>query len=538
MNPDPQIPDDKDISSELAAALGDISPEELMRAAEPPRGASGVPGAGGGGGAGAQEHAAGSAGGAHGGGRSGGRSGGRGHGRGHGHGHHTEERVKIPGTIVGVRGADVLVDIGGKAEAFIPAEEFDTPPQVGEAHLFVSQGFDRETGQMRLSLREARASARWDSLKVGDIVEARVTGQNIGGLELDVKGIKAFMPKSQVDVLRHENFTQFINHKLDCEVSEIDRRGKRLLLSHRRVLERKAAEQRDQVKGTLAAGQRMTGTVKRLTDFGAFVDIGGIDGLLHVSDISWARVNKPGDVLKVGEQIEVEILKIDPERDRISLGRKQLSADPWTLAATNYHVGDTVDGRITRLMDFGAFCEVEAGLEGLIPVSEITYGRRIGHPREVLKEGDAVRVSVLLVDADKRKLSLSLKALTADPWTGVAERYTKDAVVSGAVVRTTNFGAFIQLEEGVEGLAHISELADKHVRTPEEVVKPGQVVQCRVLSVDGEQRRISLSLRTAPAEKAASGAGAAAGDSAAAAGAPAEPAKPKKKRPVRGGLSF
>lgn len=496
VNIQPQGLDDNEINRELAAAIGDIKPDEMMRGAPAPRR----------------------------------------HGHGHHRGHdHSEERNRIPGTVVGIRDADVLVDIGGKAEAFIALDEFDVPPQIGEAHQFVSQGFDRETGQMRLSLREAKAQARWDSLKVGDIVEARVTGQNIGGLELDVKGIKAFMPKSQVDVARHENFTQFIGHKLDAEVTEIDRRGKRLLLSHRRILERRLAEQRDQVKGTLEVGQRLTGTVKRLTEFGAFVDIGGIDGLLHVSDISWARVNKPEDVLKVGEQLEVQILKFDPARDRISLGRKQLSADPWTVAAANYRVGEAVNGRVTKLMEFGAFCELEPGIEGLIPVSEITFARRINHPREVLKEGDSVRVSIIATEPEKRKLTLSLKALMQDPWSNIAEKYSKDTVVSGMVMRTTNFGAFIQLEEGVEGLAHISELADKHVRTPTDVVKPGEVVQCRVLSVDPEQRRISLSLRQPPAERAA------AAETGAAEGAPDAPAaaaKSKKKRPLRGGLSF
>lgn len=501
VNIQPQGLDDSDLNRELAAAMGDLKPEEMLQAAPAkPR----------------REN--------------------RGHG--HGHAHDPEhDRGRIQGTVVGVRGQDVLVDIGGKSEAFISLEEFDAPPQVGETHHFVSQGFDRESGLMRLSLREAKAHASWDSLKVGDVVEGRVTGQNIGGLELDVKGIKAFMPKSQVDVLRHENFAQFLGHKLECEVTEIDRRGKRLLLSHRRVLERKLAVQRDEIKGTLAVGQKLPGTVKRLTDFGAFVDIGGIDGLLHVSDISWSRVNQPADVLKVGEQIEVQILKIDPSKDRISLGRKQLSPDPWTLAATNYRVGEGVDARVTKLMEFGAFAELEPGIEGLIPVSEISYSRRINHPREVLKEGDSVRVSILAVDGEKRKITLSLKALMTDPWANITEKYQKDMVVSGAVMRTTNFGAFIQLEEGVEGLAHISELSDKRISTPAEVVKPGQVVQCRVLGVDPAARRISLSLRQPPPERPAAptvdhSATHAPADAAAA------PAKSKKKRPMRGGLWF
>lgn len=443
------------------------------------------------------------------------------------------ERGRIHGTIVAVRGDDVLIDIGGKSEAFCPTEEFspEHPAQVGQSMSFVPQGFDRETGQMRLSLKAGKTHVDWDSIRIGDVIEARVTGVNIGGLELDVRGVRGFMPKSQVDINRLEHFTQFVNHKMECEIVEIDRRGKTVLLSRRRVLEKQREVARSEARQTLAEGQVRSGVVRRLADFGAFVDIGGIDGLLHVSDISYARVNNPAEVLKVGDEIQVQVLKVDTAKDRISLGMKQLKADPWTLIEGNYKPSQTIDGRVTRLAEFGAFVELEPGVEGLLPVSEMSWTKRVRHPRELLKEGDSVRAQIMTIDPAQRRISLSLKSLGADPWSTVQERYTPQSTVTGVVTRIAPFGAFVQLEEGVEGLAHISELSDKHVRSVGDAVKEGQVVQARILGVDLAQRRISLSLKSpyvAPAEAATE----------TAASAAPTPAKKEKKRPLRGGLSW
>jgi len=441
-----------------------------------------------------------------------------------------EERGRIRGRIVSIRGAEVFVDYGGKAEGFIPLDEFesDQPPQVGQVYEFIPHGFDRDSGQMRLSLRDVKHDVDWSTLQVGDVIEGRVTGTNIGGLELQLHGVRAFMPKSQVDVVRHEDFRPFVGKRLECEITEIDRRGKNVLVSRRRVLEKRLAEERAALREQLEAGQVRAGTVRRLADFGAFVDIGGIEGLLHISDMSHARVQHPKDVVKVGQELQVKILKIDPERNRISLGIKQLAPDPWELVEANYRAGGTVEGRVTRLMDFGAFVELEPGIEGLIPISELSWGQRVRHPRDVVNEGDHVRVVVLGVEGAKRRISLSLKALTSDPWHDIAARYPVNAVISGAVMRLAAFGAFIQLEEGVEGLVHISELSHERVRSVGDVVKEGEVVQCRVLGVDPEQRRISLSIK-AVTESAAP-----------AADTVAEPPPPRKerKRPLRGGLSW
>ena len=324
-----------------------------------------------------------------------------------------------------------------------------------------------------------------------------------------------------------------MGHWLECEVTEIDRRGKKVVLSRRRVLERQREEDRQQLRFQLAEGQVRKGVVRRLADFGAFVDLGGIDGLLHISDMSYSRLNHPSDVLKEGDEIEVKILKMDLVKDRISLGTKQLAADPWTLMAGKYHVGDTLDGRVTRLLDFGAFVELEPGIEGLIPLGELSWTQRVHHPREIVNPGDAVRVAILAVSAEKRKISLSLKALAADPWNGVTERFQPEAVVSGAVTRLTEFGAFVQLEEGIEGLVHISQLSEQRVRSVKDVVDVGQVLKVRILAVDPAQRRISLSLKGLAGETAAA-------EQTAAAGAEAAPAPRKKerKKPLRGGLSW
>lgn len=445
-----------------------------------------------------------------------------------------DERGRIRGTILSIRGTDVFVDVGGKSEGLLSLDEFgpDTPPLIGQVVNVVPQGFDRESGLMRLSITGALQHGDLSSVKVGDIVKARVSGSNVGGLELRVQGLRCFMPLSQIDVVRHDDLHSFLGHWLECEVAEVDRRGKNLILSRRRVLERQRAVEREHLQEQLAEGQVRKGKVSRLADFGAFVDLGGIDGLLHVSDMSYSRVDRPASVLKVGEEVEVKILKIDAGKGRISLGLKQLAPDPWTLVPANYRVGDVVDGQVTRLADFGAFVEVTPGVEGLIPLSEMSWTQRVMKPSQVLKTGDHVRVSVMAVDGEKRKLTLSLKALSSDPWQTVAERYVIDSTVSGAVTRLADFGAFVQLEEGVEGLIHISQLSDKHVRRVQEVVEPGKVVQVRILAVDPSQRRISLSMKPRVVEPSPD-------DIAAAQVAEmAQTKKRERKKPLRGGLSW
>jgi small subunit ribosomal protein S1 len=442
----------------------------------------------------------------------------------------TDESGRVRGRIVEVRGSDVFVDIGGKSEAVVPLHEFDAndPPQSGQMLSFSMHGMDADSGLMRLSLREARPDPDLSSLQVGEVIEARVTGMNIGGLELMTRTLRAFMPKSQIDLLRVEDLTPYIGRRLECEVTEMDRRGKRIVVSRRRVLERQRAEQREQALSELQAGQTRQGVVRRLVDFGAFVDIGGMEGLLHVSDMSYGRVQHPSEIVQEGQPIEVQVLRVDRERNRISLGLKQLEPDPWTLVDANYRPGSTVEGRVVKLMNFGAFVQLEQGVEGLIPVSEMSWTQHVRHPRDLLSEGDTVRVSILNVDPGQRRISLSLKALGPDPWQGIEQRLSADAVVSGAVTRLTDFGAFVQLEEGVEGLVHISEMSHRRVRSPGEVVKEGDVVKVRVKSVDSEQRRIALSIKAASDDGKAEAAERHEG--------PQRKQPRKRKRPLRGGL--
>ncbi len=445
--------------------------------------------------------------------------------------HAAHERGRVQGRIIGVRGADVFVDIGGKSEAIVAFSEFEEhhPPEAGQTHEFVMHGLEADSGLMRLSLREARLQADLDTLRNGDVIEGRVSGVNLGGLELVAGHLRAFMPKSQVELERVEDFAPYIGRRLECEITEIDRRNRTLVVSRRRMLERERAVQRDQLKGELAVGQVRQGVVRRLTDFGAFVDLGGLEGLVHISDLQHGHVFHPRDVLKVGDEVEVKVLKIDLEKDRVSLGLKQLAPDPWELVPANVRVGDQIHGKVARLADFGAFVEIQPGVDGLLPVSEMSWTQRVRRPHDLLKVGDSVRCAVLSVDPEKRRIGLSLKALADDPWKGVQERYPADSVVSGRVKQLAEFGAFIELEEGVEGLVHISEMSEQHVRTPGDVVKIGDVVQVRVKSVDVEQRRVSLSLKLAQPQTSA------AQDASAAPGAPPKQQK-KPKKVLRGGL--
>jgi small subunit ribosomal protein S1 len=360
---------------------------------------------------------------------------------------------------------------------------------------------------------------------VGQTVEGTVTGVNKGGLEVNVKGMRAFMPAGQVDVYHVPDLSQFMNQKITAEVMAFERSDRNLVLSRRNIVERQREEQKKTLLAELAEGQVRRGTVRSVTDFGAFVDLGGIDGLLHVSEMSFRRVRNPGEVVKVGDVLDVKVLKIDRESGKLSLSLKQArGTDPWSDAGTKYAAGVAVTGRVTKVENFGAFIEVEEGIEGLLPNSAKSY-RRIKSPAEIVKEGDTLRLVVLSVDPVARRMSFSLKQAGPDPWGSVHERFTTDSLISGVVTRVVDFGAFVELEPGLEGLIHISELSDQPLRSAANAVKPGQEVKVRVLEIDKESRRMSLSLKRAVGSVEAGGAPAA--------------ATPKKKRPeLRGGLDF
>ncbi len=402
--------------------------------------------------------------------------------------------------VVGINKDDIFVELPDKRQGLVSAEEFeDIPlPEEGQTLELQIRGYDSRDDLVLLSRQGAAVEAAWDTLAKGQVLEGRVTGSNKGGLEIDVDGIQAFMPISQIELFRVEDTSSYINQKFRCQVMEIDKSNRNVVVSRRALLEEEAAEARKELLDKLVEGKVVPGVVKTIMPYGAFVDIGGTDGLLHISDMSHTRVNNPEDVVKVGQQLEVQVLKFDRESGKISLGLKQILADPWDEVAAKYAPDELVTGRVTKLADFGAFVELSPGVEGLIPIGELSFSR-INHPSEVIKEGDTPQVRILSVELDRRRISLSLKRVGEDPWMGASVRWPVGSVVEGLVTRTADFGAFVQLTNGVEGLVHISELSDAHVRAVEEVVQSGQSVKVKVVSVDEEARRISLSIKQASA---------------------------------------
>jgi len=423
---------------------------------------------------------------------------------------------------------EVFVDFGGKSQGIAAFSQFETEPKVGDEIEFGVERYDAHEGLLILNRKGATATnVSWENLEVGQIVEGTVTGMNKGGLELQVKNMRAFMPSGQVDIYFQKDISTFIGQRMKAEVTQFDAAAKNLIISRRNILEREKEEAKQKMIAEIAEGQVRRGTIRTIMDYGAFVDLGGMDGLLHVSEMSFKRGVKPSELVKEGDIVEVKIIKFDRETGKLSLSLKQTGPNPWEHAGERYAVGSSITGRVSKVENFGAFIEVEEGIEGLLPVSEISY-QRVKHPSDVLKEGDTLRLVVLSMDLVAHKLSFSLKQAGPDPWKTVAERYATDMIVTGTVTRVVDFGAFVELEPGLEGLVHISELADHHVKSSAAVVKPGQEVRVRVLEVDPKARRISLSIRRAvevvvPAETAA---------------APVTPAKPKKKQQLRGGLDW
>lgn len=435
------------------------------------------------------------------------------------------------GKVISVSKDDIFVDFGGKSQGIISRTQYvDMPePQVGEEIEVSVDRYDPREGLLILSRKGATATkVNWETLEVGQIVEGTVTGMNKGGLEVDIKGMRAFMPAGQVDIFHVHDISQFLNQRLTAEVTQFDRSAKNLIISRRNVLEQQREEAKKKLMEELAEGQMRHGTVRSIMEYGAFVDLGGVDGLIHVSEIAFRRVRHASEVVKEGDVVEVKVLKINKETGKISLSLKQAMPDPWANAGERYPVGSTITGRVSKVESFGAFIEVEEGVEGLLPVSEMSY-QRIGRPSDVVKVGDTLKLVVLSVDPLNRRMSFSLKQAGPDPWATVGDRYATEMVVPGKVTRVVDFGAFVELEPGLEGLVHISEISPQRVRTPNDAVKVGQEVRVRVLDIDKENRRVALSIKGA--QEAAPAPEAAAATSAA--------PQPKKNRPqLRGGLDF
>ncbi len=411
----------------------------------------------------------------------------------------------LQGRIVKLHEKDVIVDFGYKSEGLVPIEQFTQPDgsvqvQVGDLiDVMVDRQGEQPEGYILLSHQKASRLRSWDNLEKahrdGLVVSGRVTGRIKGGLSVDV-GVPAFMPGSQIDVRPIHNLDSFLDQDIPVKIVKLNRRRGNVVVSRKMAVEEEQLVRKSAALQVLAEGAIVTGVVKNLTEYGAFIDLGGMDGLLHVSDMSYGRVNHPSEIVSAGDEITVRVLKFDREKERISLGLKQMIPDPWESIQERYPGGSKVIGRVVSVTDYGAFVELEPGVEGLIHISEMTWSRRMKHPSKVVKAGDQVESVVLDVKPRERRVSLGIKQLEADPWTTVADRYAIGSVVEGRVRKLTDFGAFIEIEEGIDGLVHISDLSwTKRVKHPSEVVKKGQLVQAVILNIDAPNRRLSLGVK-------------------------------------------
>ncbi|HEU5352110.1 MAG TPA: S1 RNA-binding domain-containing protein [Terracidiphilus sp.] len=406
---------------------------------------------------------------------------------------------QIQGTVLSVTADQVFVDIGFKVEGVLPLSAFGKDDLRPGDVVPVSVKGRNEEGYYELSRFRVAQPRDWTALQAAFeqklAVVGAVTAVVKGGLSVDV-GVRAFMPASRSGTRDSAELEKLVGTEITCRITKLDVAAEDLVVDRRVVLEEQARAEAHGRLATLQPGDLLTGTVRSLMPYGAFLDLGGFDGLLHVSDIAWTRVNRPEDVLSVGQQLQVRVLKIDSDSGKISLGLKQLQPEPWETAAARYQAGQRVRGTVTRLADFGAFVELEPGIEGLIHVSEMAWNRKVRHPGDLLKQGDSVEAVILAVQPEERRLSLGLKQTLADPWAEIPARFPVGARIEGPVTRLAKFGAFVQLAEGVEGLVHISEIvAGRRLNHPSEELRVGQVVQAQVLAIDAEKRQLKLSIR-------------------------------------------
>jgi len=414
----------------------------------------------------------------------------------------TEGEV-VEGRVIAVNDLGVVVDIGGKSEGLIPAQEFveasDPTKLLPGQTIEVQLTGERKEGYVVLSYQRARRRRVWANLEKAYHEKTNVTGRVVdrvkGGLVVDV-GVRAFLPASQADLRPVHELEEWKDRELEVRVLKLNRKRGNVVVSRRAILDEEQQSQRHKLMDSLAEGQVFRGTVKSITSYGVFVDLGGLDGLLHVSDLSWGRVTNPADVVRPGEELEVQVLKFDREKMRVSLGRRQLLPDPWATVAERFPVGARVQGRVVGTADYGAFVELDAGIEGLVHVSEMSWSKRKQHPSKLVQPGDAVEVVVLEVRPEQRRISLGLKQAQPDPWAELAKKYPVGSQVTGRVRNLTEFGAFLEIEEGFDGLIHVSDISwTGRVKDPSEVFKKGDTVEAKVLKIDAANRRVSLGVK-------------------------------------------
>ncbi len=410
----------------------------------------------------------------------------------------------IRGTVIQVRDKEVVVDVGFKSEGIIPIEEFRDEKgrirvELGQQVEVFLEETENSDGYVVLSKEKADKAKVWEDLarvhQEDGIVEGRVIERVKGGLAVDI-GVRAFLPGSQIDIRPVHNLEHLVRQTIKVKILKLNRMRNNVVVSRRVILEKEMEGKRKETLAKLQVGSLMKGVVKNITEYGAFIDLGGVDGLLHITDMSWGRISHPSEMLMVGDEVEVMILKFDQETKKVSLGLKQRTADPWKDIAEKYPVGSKVKGKVVSLTDYGAFVELEEGVEGLIHVSEMSWTRKVKHPSKVVAVGDNVEAQVLDVNTEKKRLSLGLKQTEPNPWDLIVEKYPVGSSVSGKVRNMTDFGAFIGLDEGIDGLVHISDISwTKKVKHPSEVLKKGDKVQAVVLNIDRERERLSLGIK-------------------------------------------
>ena len=411
----------------------------------------------------------------------------------------TSDEEVVEGVVVRITDRDVIVDINAKSEGVISLNEFRYNPslKVGDKVEVLIDIREDKTGQLVLSHKKARTIKAWDRVisanETGEIVNGFVKCRTKGGMIVDVFGIEAFLPGSQIDVKPIRDYDQYVNKTMEFKVVKINHEFKNVVVSHKALIEADIEVQKKEIIGQLEKGQVLEGVVKNITSYGVFIDLGGVDGLIHITDLSWSRINHPSEVLELDQKLNVVILDFDDEKTRIQLGLKQLNAHPWDALSAELNVGDKVKGKVVVLADYGAFIEVAEGVEGLIHVSEMSWSTHLRSAQDFVKVGDTVEAVILTLDRDDRKMSLGIKQLTTDPWNGITEKYPVGSRHTGIVRNFTNFGIFVELEEGIDGLVYISDLSwTKKIKHPSEFVNVGDKLDVVVLELDVEARKLSL----------------------------------------------
>ncbi len=407
----------------------------------------------------------------------------------------------LKGTIESQIGNDVIVEVGLKSEGVVDASEFDSPEEIEvgkEIEVFL-EDTDSGGGLILLSKRKADRIRSWgmiiDTKKEGDVVSGRVIRRIKGGLLVDI-GVPVFLPASQVDIRRPGDISRFIGKEVECTILKIDAEGRNIVVSRRKLIEEERRSSKEKIMAEIEVGQLRKGVVKNISDFGVFVDLGGVDGLLHISDLSWGRISHPSEVVKLDEEIECVVIGVDKENEKISLGLKQKTTSPWEDIEERYPIGARVKGTVVNVMNYGVFVRLEEGIEGLVHISEMSWTRRLAHPSEMLNLGDETEVVVLNINKEKREISLGLKQTEINPWTIASQKYPVGTIVTTKVRSLTNFGVFVEIESGIDGMIHISDLSwTKKFNRPSEMLEKGQEVKCVVLEVDEQKHRVSLGIK-------------------------------------------